>query len=60
METDDMMCERAFLADDASPGEPAEVPVTYESLSPISAFRVVAFWLSALPMAIASALLLIG
>jgi radical SAM superfamily enzyme YgiQ (UPF0313 family) len=41
-ETDGMMCERAFLPDDAVSGEKGETPVTYESKTPISEFPIVA------------------
>ena len=35
-ETDGMMCERAFLPDDAVSGERGERPVTYESRTPLA------------------------
>lgn len=38
-EADGMMAERAFLADE---GAPDEAPLTYESLSPLSSFPIVA------------------
>ena len=41
-ETDGMMCERAFLPDDAVPGAGGEQPVTYESKTPLSEFPIVA------------------
>src|SRR5439155_23995440 len=41
-ETDGMMCERAFLPDDAAPGERSQHPVTYESRTPIAEFPIVA------------------
>jgi radical SAM superfamily enzyme YgiQ (UPF0313 family) len=41
-ETDGMMCERAFLPDAAVSGQKGELPVTYESRTPIAEFPVVA------------------
>ena len=41
-ETDGMMCERAFLPDDAVAGEKGEEPVTYESRTPLGEFPVIA------------------
>jgi radical SAM superfamily enzyme YgiQ (UPF0313 family) len=41
-ETDGMSCERAFLPDDAAPGERGEQPVTYESKTPLAEFPIVA------------------
>ncbi|HEX9297141.1 MAG TPA: radical SAM protein [Polyangiaceae bacterium] len=41
-ETDGMTCERAFLPDDAAAGDVDEVPVTYESKTPLAAFGIVA------------------
>jgi radical SAM superfamily enzyme YgiQ (UPF0313 family) len=41
-ETAGMMCERAFLPDDAVSGEKGELPVTYESRTPLAEFPVVA------------------
>jgi radical SAM superfamily enzyme YgiQ (UPF0313 family) len=41
-ETAGMMCERAFLPDGAVSGEKGELPVTYESRTPLSEFPVVA------------------
>ncbi len=37
-----MMCERAFLPDGAISGEKGELPVTYESRTPLAEFPVVA------------------
>lgn len=42
MEHSDTMCERAFLPDDAQPGRKTETPVTYESLTPLSSFSIIA------------------
>ena len=42
-ETSGMMCERAFLPDDAVAGAKGEEPVTYESRTPLSGFPIVAF-----------------
>src|SRR5262245_1935668 len=41
-ETDGMMCERAFLPDDAVPGERGDDPVTYESKTPLAEYPIVA------------------
>ncbi|HKQ71389.1 MAG TPA: radical SAM protein [Polyangiaceae bacterium] len=41
-ETSGMMCERAFLPDGATDGDTDELPVTYESLTALTEFRVVA------------------
>ena len=41
-ETSGMMCERAFLPDGAVSGEKGELPVTYESRTPLAEFPVVA------------------
>lgn len=41
-ETPGLGCERAFLDDDASPGAPQPPLVTYESLTPVGDFPVVA------------------
>jgi radical SAM superfamily enzyme YgiQ (UPF0313 family) len=41
-ETSGMMCERAFLPDGAISGEKGELPVTYESRTPLAEFPVVA------------------
>jgi radical SAM superfamily enzyme YgiQ (UPF0313 family) len=41
-ETDGMMCERAFLPDGAVAGQKGELPITYESRTPLAEFPVVA------------------
>jgi radical SAM superfamily enzyme YgiQ (UPF0313 family) len=41
-ETAGMMCERAFLPDDAALGEKGEQPLTYESKTPLREFPIVA------------------
>jgi radical SAM superfamily enzyme YgiQ (UPF0313 family) len=41
-EADGMSCERAFLPDDAAPGERSEHPVTYETKTPLAEFPIVA------------------
>jgi radical SAM superfamily enzyme YgiQ (UPF0313 family) len=42
-EADGMMCERAFLPDDAGEGDTSELPATYESKTPLTGFPIVAF-----------------
>ena len=42
METDGLMCERAFLQDELVEGKADEIPVTYESLTPIGDFSCIA------------------
>ncbi len=37
-----LSCERCFLDDDARPGAPSEVPITYESGTELAAFRIIA------------------
>jgi radical SAM superfamily enzyme YgiQ (UPF0313 family) len=41
-EADGIMCERAFLPDGAPQGETNELPVTYESRTPLTDFPIVA------------------
>jgi radical SAM superfamily enzyme YgiQ (UPF0313 family) len=41
-EADGMMCERAFLPDGAAQGDTSELPVTYESKTPIAEFPIIA------------------
>jgi radical SAM superfamily enzyme YgiQ (UPF0313 family) len=41
-ETDGMMCDRAFLPDDAVSGLEGETPVTYEARTPLAEYPVVA------------------